>query len=88
MILQALRRSRYEPIEHFKTIDDPVVYGRGFADLTRATKGVIRKNAGKMPAVDIADAMGWTLRRLQRVARADGIDLRYPRQPEPEPRGS
>lgn len=87
MILQALRRSRYEPIEH-ATLDDPIVYGIGPADLSRATLRVIKLNAGKMPAVDLADAMGWRLKRLQRVAKAERIDLRYPPAKEPEPRGS
>ena len=86
-LLQPFRRTRYEPIEHV-TLDSPVIFGAHPADYTRATINVIKKNAGKMPAIDIADAMGWRLKRLVRVAQQERIDLRYPPAKEPEPAGS
>jgi len=89
-ILRYFRRSRYEPIEHI-TFDGPFMFGTSPADFTRATINVIKKNAGKMPAIDLADAMGWRLSRLARVAKAESIDLRYPPAPverEHEPRGA
>ncbi len=89
-LLHFFRRTRYEPIEHI-TFDGPLLFGASPADFTRATINVIKKNAGKMPAIDLADAMGWRLKRLARVAKAERIDLRYPPAPpekEQEPRGA
>lgn len=45
---------------------------------TRDTLGTIRRNAGKMPAAQLAAELGWSLSRLERVARAYGYDLQCP----------
>ncbi len=44
----------------------------------------IRRNAGVVPADRIANSLGWTFGRLQRVARTFQIDLRM-RVPDPAP---
>lgn len=38
----------------------------------------IRRNAGRMPAMEIANSLGWPLSRLQRIARDHGFDLKVP----------
>jgi hypothetical protein len=48
------------------------------APLTPATLRTIRCNAGRMPAAEIAAALGWSLPELERRARDRGIDLRIP----------
>lgn len=52
---------------------------------TRDTLGTIRLNAGRMPAAQIAEQLGWTLTRLQRVARHNGYDLKYTEEADAEP---
>lgn len=51
------------------------------APYTRDTLGTIRRNAGRMPAAQLADELGWTLHRLERVARDNAYDLKYAPDP-------
>lgn len=48
---------------------------------TRDTLGTIRRNAGKMPPERLAEELGWTLSRLEGVARHNGYDLKYTERP-------
>lgn len=52
---------------------------------TRDTLGTIRRNAGKLPAAQLAEELGWSLSRLERVARDNGYDLKCRPQDEPSP---
>lgn len=52
---------------------------------TPDTIGTIRRNAGKMPAAQIAHHLGWSMGRLERTARAHGYDLKCRDQDEPSP---
>lgn len=52
------------------------------APLTPDTLATIRRNAGKVPPIHIADTLGWPLAMLHRVARDKLIDLTM----EPPPR--
>lgn len=47
------------------------------APLTPDTLNTIRKNAGKFPPATIAEALGWSLARLERAARERQIDLNH-----------
>ena len=67
---------------------DPLVYGGRCQERKPLTISVLRKNAGRMPAGDIAAAMGWSLTRLRRIAAQERIDLSFPRVKELEPRGA
>lgn len=58
------------------------------APLTRETLANIRKNAGRVPPIRIAESLGWTLPQLERVAHQRQIDLKLePVHPDdaPEP---
>ncbi len=46
-----------------------------------STLGTIRRNAGRMPAAQLARELGWSLTRLERVARENGYDLRQDDDP-------
>lgn len=48
---------------------------------TPATLGTIRRNAGRMPPAQLAAELGWSLGRLERVARENGYSLKC-REPE------
>lgn len=69
---------------------DPLIYGGRLQWRKPHTIAVIRKNAGLLPAEELAAAMGWSLSRLIRIAREERIDLTYPRirRREIEPRGA
>jgi hypothetical protein len=54
------------------------------APLTRDTINTIKKNAGRVPATQIAASLGWPLDRVERVAREQGYDLRVD-APQPTP---
>ena len=45
---------------------------------TRDTLRVIRRNAPNIPRDKLAEAMGWTLTRLERVAKEQNIELKPP----------
>ena len=58
------------------------------APLTPATLNLIRRNAGRVPSCEIASALGWTLDKLERVAREQRLSLRIdppPPNPLPDP---
>lgn len=46
------------------------------APYTRDALGTIRLNAGRMPPERLAEELGWTLGRLERVARHNGYSLK------------
>jgi len=48
------------------------------APYTPANVNIIRKNAGKVPAAMIAEALGWPMDRLRRIAATHGLDLEIP----------
>lgn len=52
---------------------------------TRDTIGTIRRNAGKIPAARLAEELGWSIGRLERVARAHGYDLKCLTPDDPPP---
>ena len=68
--------------------DNPIVFGEVFQELTPHTLQLIKMNAGKLPAINIARALCWNVKRLQRIADAHGIDLYYRAPSEIEPRGA
>lgn len=61
----------------------PMVFGTHYAELTPK---VIKKNAGRVPPLTLAQALCWRMKRLQKIAAHHGIDLHFPR--EAEPRGA
>lgn len=87
---------------HSRQPDDPGPSGESFRDalifngtahdVTPNTIKVIRKNAGRMPPLELAAAIGWRYRRLKNFCAAmqPPVDLRYPpsEPPQREPRGA
>lgn len=67
--------------------NEPLRYGTTYAELTPMTLRVIRRNAGKVPPLELARALCWRMARLQKIAAEHRIDLHYKRD-EPEPRGA
>lgn len=90
-LIARARNWHFEPTE-YGPFGDPIVYGKNPAPHDRSTIRTIRLNAGKMPAQEIADALGWTLHRLETCASANRIDLTCPpretQEREAEPRGA
>lgn len=66
----------------------PLKFGKKRAEYSPQTIRIVRSNAGKVPAVTIASALCWKISKLQAFAAKHGIDLRYPPDIEPEPRGA
>lgn len=74
-----MTRQPDDPGPQFETDSDaPLTFGHESARLTPTTIRTIRKNAGRVAPFKIAEALRWSFKRLQRVARANGVDLRYP----------
>lgn len=89
MIAALFRRKGPEPMEH-GPFDGPIIMGKFPAALTPNTLRIIRRHAGKMPAIKLAQALCWSMRRLENVARTHRIPLYCPQHlaREPEPRGA
>ena len=90
MLDRLFSRRTNEPHEHgpFK---QPTIFGDGTKLAPDVVVRTIRLNAGTMPACELARRMGERIETVERLARANGISLRYPpadETDEPEPRGA
>lgn len=77
MTQHSLRRQPDDPGTRGLDYVDPLIFDGRKARKCPSTVATIRRNRNTTPAIVIAQALGWGINRLLKVAKEYDIELRY-----------